>query len=313
MMAQLDQWQLQPYWSKHLSQQPLQGAQNSRRHGSGTEFAESRPYTQGDEIRHLDWRLMARSGEAFSRRFEETRQAQWCLLVDMRASMWFGTRRQFKVTQALKLAALIAWQAQQNQATLKLWVLSEQGCVRLSLSNLHGHSLVLSLLKQLNRPQNTWQSTDNKASISLAHGLGELFVQVDSGSRIFVLSDLHDLNADDHFAKQLPIWQRRLDLQFLWLFDPAEVALPSAPGLQLVGALGKALRLDRSAARQAYQVWAQAHFAQLEQVLAQSGGHYAAVSTQVALEDLASAYQQLFIYPLGVLAWIGRNSEAEHG
>lgn len=313
LLAQLDQWQLQPHWGRHLSPQALQGAQNSRMQGSGSEFAESRPYAHGDEIRHLDWRLMARSGEAFSRRFEEPRQAQWNILVDMRASMWFGTRRQFKISQALNLAALIAWQAQQNQVNLQLWVLAEHACMRLPLSNLGGHSLVLALFNQLNHPLSYWQADKGAESYSLAQGLTELFTQADAGSRIYLLSDLHDLLAGGDFSKQLPVWQQRLDLQFLWLYDSAEVELPAASGLQLIGGLGKALRLDRLAARKAYQVWAQSHYQQIEQALAQSGANYSAVSTQLELLDLTKAYQQLFVHRFGVLAAEGIQAEIKHG
>ncbi|MBO1928184.1 DUF58 domain-containing protein [Thiomicrorhabdus sp. 6S2-11] len=313
LLAQLDQWQLQPHWGKHLSQQALNGAQSSRMQGSGSEFAESRPYAQGDEIRHLDWRLMARSGEAFSRRFEEPRQAQWRLLIDMRESMWFGTRRQFKISQALNLAALIAWQAQQNQVDLQLWVLAEHDCMRLPLANLRGHSLVLALFNQLNHPASYWQSEQGAESYSLAQGLSKLFTQANAGSRVFLLSDLHDLMNDRSFAKQLPVWQRRLDLQFLWLYDPAEVELPSASGLQLVGSLGKALRLDRLAARKAYQVWAQSHYQQIEQSLSQSGANYSAVSTQLGLLDLAKVYQQLFVHSIGVLDTEGVKAEVQNG
>ncbi|CAN8141358.1 DUF58 domain-containing protein [uncultured Thiomicrorhabdus sp.] len=313
LLTQLDQWQLQPHWGKHLSQQMLQGAQTSRKQGSGSEFAESRPYAQGDEIRHLDWRLMARSGEAFSRRFEEPRQAQWNLLVDMRESMWFGTRRQFKISQAINLAALIAWQAQQNQVDLQLWALAEHDCRRLPLANLRGHSLVLSLFNQLNHPYRYWQTDNGTETYSLAQGLSELFTQTDAGSRVFLLSDLHDLMHAQSFAKQLPVWQRRLDLQFLWLYDPSEVELPSASGLQLIDGFGKALRLDRSSARKAYQVWAQSHYQQIEMALAQSGANFSAVSTQLALLDLAKVYQQFFVRSMGVLDAEGIEVEAEHG
>ena len=50
------------------------GVHRSRLRGEGTEFADHKPYTPGDDPRQLDWRALARSDRLVVRRFESRRQ-----------------------------------------------------------------------------------------------------------------------------------------------------------------------------------------------------------------------------------------------
>lgn len=87
------------------------GAQSSRLYGRGMDYAESRAYQPGDDIRRLDWRLTARSGRLHTKLFQEEREGQLLILIDQHASMRFGTRVRFKSVQAARAAALAAWYA----------------------------------------------------------------------------------------------------------------------------------------------------------------------------------------------------------
>jgi uncharacterized protein (DUF58 family) len=87
------------------------GAQSSRLYGRGMDYAESRAYQPGDDVRRLDWRLTARSGRLHTKLFQEEREGQLLILIDQHASMRFGTRVRFKSVQAACAAALAAWYA----------------------------------------------------------------------------------------------------------------------------------------------------------------------------------------------------------
>ena len=87
------------------------GQRASRLHGRGMDYAESRIYQPGDDVRRLDWRLTARSGRLHTKLFEEEREGRLLILVDQHASMHFGTRERFKSVQAARAAALAAWYA----------------------------------------------------------------------------------------------------------------------------------------------------------------------------------------------------------
>ncbi|MBB6186571.1 DUF58 domain-containing protein [Rhodanobacter sp. MP7CTX1] len=89
------------------------GQQSSRLYGRGMDYAESRVYQAGDDVRRLDWRLTARSGKLHTKLFQEDREGCLLIVLDTHASMRFGTRVRFKSVQAARAAACAAWYAVQ--------------------------------------------------------------------------------------------------------------------------------------------------------------------------------------------------------
>lgn len=87
------------------------GPQASRLYGRGMDYAESRAYQAGDDVRRLDWRLTARSGSLHTKLFQEEREGRLLVLLDTHASMHFGTRGRFKSVQAARACAVAAWLA----------------------------------------------------------------------------------------------------------------------------------------------------------------------------------------------------------
>lgn len=87
------------------------GAYVSHFKGRGMEFDESRPYQPGDDPRNIDWRVTARSSEAYTKLFREERERPVLIMVDLRSNMHFATRGCFKSVNASRAAALIAWAA----------------------------------------------------------------------------------------------------------------------------------------------------------------------------------------------------------
>jgi len=77
----------------------------------GMDYAESRPYSAGDDVRRIDWRVTARTGRAHTKIFRPERGGDVVCLVDQRAPMRFGTRAAFKSVVAAHVAALAGWAA----------------------------------------------------------------------------------------------------------------------------------------------------------------------------------------------------------
>ena len=83
------------------------GIHRSVRRGYSTEFTEYRPYTPGDDLRHMDWRRLARTDRPFVRQYEE--ESEWgCLVVmDLSASMGFGSLSHSKADYGRTLAGTL--------------------------------------------------------------------------------------------------------------------------------------------------------------------------------------------------------------
>lgn len=87
------------------------GAYVSHFRGRGMEFDESRPYQPGDDPRNIDWRVTARSTEAYTKLFREERERPVLVVLDLRSNMHFATQGSFKSVVASRAAALISWAA----------------------------------------------------------------------------------------------------------------------------------------------------------------------------------------------------------
>ncbi|MEC9460919.1 MAG: DUF58 domain-containing protein, partial [SAR324 cluster bacterium] len=79
--------------------------------GRGMEFAEARPYQPGDDVRHIDWRVTARTGRTHTKLFREERERPVMLVLDQAQPMFFGSRERLKSVQAARIAALLGWRA----------------------------------------------------------------------------------------------------------------------------------------------------------------------------------------------------------
>ena len=97
---------------RHKTADKLSGLQSSPFRGRGMEYAESRPYAPGDDVRHIDWRVTARTGRTHTKLFQPERERVTAVVYDASPPMAFGTRGCFKSVQAARLAALMVWAAQ---------------------------------------------------------------------------------------------------------------------------------------------------------------------------------------------------------
>jgi uncharacterized protein (DUF58 family) len=68
----------------------LQGAYRTVWHGHGIDFADLRPYTPEDDVRHIDWNVTARLDEPYVRKYTEDRDITAWLVLDRSASMRFS-------------------------------------------------------------------------------------------------------------------------------------------------------------------------------------------------------------------------------
>lgn len=95
--------------ARHVVEGFMTGINRSPYHGFSVEFTEYRQYTQGDDPRHLDWRLYARSDRYYIKRFEDETNLRCLLLLDTSRSMNFGSLGYSKSEFARTLAATLAY------------------------------------------------------------------------------------------------------------------------------------------------------------------------------------------------------------
>ena len=210
--------------------------------GRGMEYDESRPYQPGDDIRHLDWRVTARSGRAHTKLFREERERPIFTCVDYRHSMYFATRGVFKSVLAARLAALVAWRAQQNGDRIGGVIFGDSE--HRELPPRRGKAAAMHSLKPLVElaPGSPALAAGQTTRTKLSAVFARLRRIAKPGSLIFVFSDFRGL--DDEAITELVLLGRHADIGLVIISDPLEQAFPEVHGDAIVTDRTQRIRLD---------------------------------------------------------------------
>ena len=180
----------------------------------GMDYAESRPYTPGDDVRRIDWRVTARTGRAHTKIFRPERGADLHCLVDQRAPMRFGTRAAFKSVLAAHLAALAGWAA---AAGGERFGASIAGARRASIPSGPAERAAAALCGAL-------AAQDAAEDEALDRLAARAAAECPPGTRFVLVSDFAD--ADDVLERAAQSLRARGDLVLLCVLDALEVRLP---------------------------------------------------------------------------------------
>lgn len=112
--------------TRHIVTAVLAGQYHSAFKGSGMEFEEVREYFPGDDVRSIDWNVTARMRHPYIKTFREERELTVFLVVDMSASLLFGSGDKLKRDIAAELAAVLALAAIRNQDKVALLLHTDQ-------------------------------------------------------------------------------------------------------------------------------------------------------------------------------------------
>lgn len=212
--------------------------------GRGMEYAESRQYTRGDDARHIDWRVTARTGQAHTKVFQAERERLTLLVADTAPALYFGTRVRFKSVQAARAGALATWTALRDGDRLAAL---RGSSLEAPLPPAGGQRGALRVLDALCRWYARPPSDDEGLLVALEHARRLLR----PGSRVVIL-------ADPVSAAQVPRhrWaglRAHNDVVLLLFTDPLETAPPALSLPFLAGDRRMAVDLGMASQRQHWQ------------------------------------------------------------
>lgn len=196
------------------------GTRHSPFRGRGMDYAESRAYAAGDDVRHIDWRLTARAGELHTKLFAAERERTSAVLLDTSVSLQFGTRNCFKSVQAARLGALFAWFAQSEGDRVCAAAFGRRAGQLPAAGTQRG---VLRVLKALCE----WSVPEQAPTIAqpLAKAVDALDRTLRAGAHVLLLLDAASL--DEDALRGLLRLRRHHDVIAALLVDPLErEALP---------------------------------------------------------------------------------------
>ena len=211
----------------------LAGGERSPFKGRGVDFEEARRYQPGDDVRHMDWRVTARSGEPHLKIFREERERPVFFVVDFTRSMLFGTKVAFKSVVAAKAASLLAWASYLRGDRIGGVVFSNQDHGERRPRG--GKSGVLQVLDLLSRHHQEARQSDlplnDDGGSAFVPALARVTRTARPGSLIFLLSDFRSLG-----TQGIPYLTRlggHHDVVSMLVYDPLEQD-PPAPGVYRV-------------------------------------------------------------------------------
>lgn len=185
--------------------------------GRGMEYAESRPYAPGDDARHIDWRLTARSGKLHTKLFQAERERISLIIADTAPTLYFGTRVRFKSVQAARAGAVAAWAAQRRGDRI--------GALRGTLAETPimpsgGSRGALHALDALVR----WYAQPPADDLGLDNAVGTATRLLHPGASVTVLADAESLV--DVAQGRIAGLAKHHDLLVMLLTDPLEMQPP---------------------------------------------------------------------------------------
>lgn len=227
------------------SRTPQAGAGLSPLRGRGMEYAESRLYAAGDDARHIDWRVTARTGRTHTKLYHAERDRLSVVIADTAPSLYFGTRVCFKSVLAARIGAVLAWAAVRGGDRLLALRGSRSEAPLPPAGGARGALRVLDALVR-------WYRAVPGEDTGVAEALHTAERLVPPGTRWLLLLDPRSVSGVEPAR-----WQAlaaRHDTLAVLLVDPFELQPPRGERLFAVGEQRIALDLGHPQLRQAWQV-----------------------------------------------------------
>ena len=199
--------------TKGLVDGMMAGSYKSKIRGRGIEFSEVREYVLGDDVRHIDWNVTARTNKLHVKEFVEERDLRVYVIFDYSASNEFGFEKS-KKSIGHEIAASIIFSAMKNNDSIGLGIFTD--ALEQFIPARKGRKHSLTLLRTLLSHKTKSKQTDIETSLlQLHHILGQHSV-------IFIISDYISPN----FFRPLKFLKNRHDVILINLSDIRESQLP---------------------------------------------------------------------------------------
>jgi len=253
----------------------LAGDYRSALLGDGTELAQIRAYQPGDDVRHIDWNVTARTGDPHVRVHQAERVLVTWLVLDASPSMRFGTSDRRKADVAEGVAIAVGHVA--TRRGNRLGIVTFGGPQPESVPPHQGRAGLIGLLGVLRD-----EKDDNGARLG-ATSLGEAVRRTDSLARqrsLVVIAS--DFRGPPDWRRPLLQLAGRHDVLAVEIRDPREQELPNAGELWLVDPeTGRQLRVNTRSAklRRRFADAAAAERAGVAQTLASLGVRHVVLTT----------------------------------
>lgn len=295
-LARLKSFELR---AKHIVEGVMTGAHRSPYHGFSVEFAEHRQYAPGDDLRHLDWKVYARSDKLHLKQYQQETNLDVMICVDASGSMSYGSRpfseasgagrdrspsgelHWSKYDHATAMAAAMSYISlrQGDRAGLVVYADQIQALLRRSSAQGQWRQIVSALSgRPVSAPSDTGRVVD------------QLVAKLSNRCLVVLVSDFFEEPGRIR-AALARLKHRRHDVIMFQVLDQHEMDFDFSHSAPFEGLEGEGrVKLDPRAVREEYLAALHAHQSELTRTARSFGFDLATVSTHKWLGPTLAAY-----------------------
>lgn len=265
------------------------GLHRSPDFGFSQEFAEYRAYTPGDDLRHVDWNLFARTERCYLKRYRGETNSQLTILLDASNSMKYGSHAVSKMDYARYTAASLFYLAIHNQrdpAGLIVFDDEVRNYIRPSTRSGQLHRLLAGL-----------EQAEPRARTNFMKPLAHFQEFLRRRGVVLVISDFYE--SPEVIVKTIePLRFHGSDVVLFHVLDPKEIR-PELRGPSILVDMETEQRLEviPEYVKEEYRKKIDGHLAQLSEKTRAAGMDYHLLVTDRPLDEALSEY--LFLRPGG--------------
>lgn len=269
--------------TRALSNNIFAGEYHSAFKGRGMSFAEVREYQPGDDVRDIDWNVSARFDRTYVKVYEEERELTVMLLIDISASLEFGSSELSQREQLTEIAATLAFSAMRNNDKIGALFFSDN--VELYIPPAKGKGHILRIIRELLTISPKGRGTNIGAGL-------EYFLRVMRKKSVaFLMSDFLD---QEDYTTLLKRANQKHDLVAVQVYDQRMTHLPNVGWMKLEDAeTGHQQYVNTSSkhVRLSFQNWWGKYEEQLRSRFSQARVDYTSIATGT---DFVKGLKQLF-------------------
>ena len=262
----------------------ITGQHQSPYNGFAVEFAGHREYTQGDDLRHIDWKVWSKTDRLYIKEYEEETNLKCTLIVDCSKSMQYGANNKIawsKFDHAATAAASLTHLLQRQQDAVGLVTFNHS-----IQANLRANSHPSHLKRLLHELEQT--SVDEKTDVGKI--FGELASQINQRGMVCLFSDLFvDLETlEKSIAK---FRHRQHEMIIFHVMHNDELQFPFEDNTLFRGLeVDAQLHAEPRALRNAYLEVIGKFQENVKQICTRSGADYVLVDTAEPLDVVLARY-----------------------
>jgi len=180
----------------------ITGLHKSPFHGFSVEFSEHRLYNSGESVKHLDWKLLAKTEKMFIKRYEEETNLRCHILIDGSSSMLFPINQPYnKLSFSLDASASLIYLMRKQRDAFGLSIFSDKlDFYSQEKSSLTHQRFIFSNMEKIIEKK---YNEVNKKSSDISEIINQLAIKINKRSLVFIFSDFMAIRDFESFANAI--------------------------------------------------------------------------------------------------------------